>query len=594
MSILLIAFTLGSLFADGGALPLPVPTVISSSGGVLEMELGVEEYRFETEKAGFNTRAYCYPIGVCSVPGPTLVVRPGDHVSLKLVNMLDVGQARADVTNGPHLPDSTNLHIHGVHISSLQDQVLIEVEPQSNYTYEYDIEPDHQPGVFWYHPHLHGSVHLQLHGGMYGAFIVLPSQSATVPPELSVMKSSVALITHLQLTTMCSRRRLPADDLERRRLLPNNGPTMSHCLMSMLTGDTLDFGFTGETGEWMIANGVHEPTVVVAPDEWHVLNLINIQGHVLLELELEGCEMAVLAYDGTYLDAPREVTVAVLAQGARVDLAVKCPAGTHKLFSNKAAERDAELSNAPRYAGTEAILFLDASGPSTGASALPPALIAKPGYLADLRGQESDALIARKWKLAYGQEGAEVASWDQGVLDMDSFDGETYLVASDLGDILEWSIGPDFHPHHQHAYHVQLQEDIAGGLLGKAGDWRDTVASGVYTRVRVRVDKFCGPIPIHCHQTKHADDGMMGIWVVRDPQDPVCTAANAAWKDPGFTAPSADTPGAMGVGVLVAIILGAMSFLFWIIMTVLRGSLCWPFVTHAEAGVVQVIPTDDK
>ena len=53
--------------------------------------------------AAVQTRALCYN---GTVPGPTLRLRPGDELSVRLVNGLD---------------EPTNLHVHGLHVSPEDD-----------------------------------------------------------------------------------------------------------------------------------------------------------------------------------------------------------------------------------------------------------------------------------------------------------------------------------------------------------------------------------------------------------------------------------------------------------------------------------------
>jgi len=43
------------------------------------------------------------------------------------------------------------------------DDVFIKIEPGKNYTYTYMIDADQPPGLYWYHPHLHGSTHFQVY-----------------------------------------------------------------------------------------------------------------------------------------------------------------------------------------------------------------------------------------------------------------------------------------------------------------------------------------------------------------------------------------------------------------------------------------------
>lgn len=65
-----------------------------------------------------------------SVPGPTLHLRPGDVLKIKLVN---------------NLVRATNLHVHGLHVSPEWngDNVFVSVEPGGTFDYEYKLPADH-------------------------------------------------------------------------------------------------------------------------------------------------------------------------------------------------------------------------------------------------------------------------------------------------------------------------------------------------------------------------------------------------------------------------------------------------------------------
>ena len=84
----------------------------------------------------------------------------------------------------PHCFNGTNLHTHGLWVnpSGNGDNVLLSINPQTQFTYEYNIPSDHPSGTFWYHTHRHGSTALQVSSGMAGALIIrgnrLPTPTA--------------------------------------------------------------------------------------------------------------------------------------------------------------------------------------------------------------------------------------------------------------------------------------------------------------------------------------------------------------------------------------------------------------------------------
>lgn len=77
----------------------------------------------------------------------------------------------------------TNLHVHGFAVPPVapQDEVLMgcadpavgsPVCGEREITYHYQIPPDMPPGLYWYHPHMHGEVQAQMLAGLTGAIVV--------------------------------------------------------------------------------------------------------------------------------------------------------------------------------------------------------------------------------------------------------------------------------------------------------------------------------------------------------------------------------------------------------------------------------------
>lgn len=112
---------------------------------------------------------------------PTIEVTPGDTVRIRLNNKLPAdptcGDRKAPV-NVPHCFNGTNLHSHGLWVSPAgnSDNVLLSINPDVSFQYEYNIPEDHPSGTFWYHTHRHGSTALQVASGMAGALIIRGSR----------------------------------------------------------------------------------------------------------------------------------------------------------------------------------------------------------------------------------------------------------------------------------------------------------------------------------------------------------------------------------------------------------------------------------
>nr|ASV46858.1 multicopper oxidase [uncultured bacterium] len=107
--------------------------------------------------------------------GPVIKARAGDTLNITLDNKLPPDpNPGSDNPNIPHGFNITNLHFHGLHVSPAgnADNVNIAVGPGQRFHYEVKVPSDHPAGTYWYHPHKHGSVALQLGSGMAGALII--------------------------------------------------------------------------------------------------------------------------------------------------------------------------------------------------------------------------------------------------------------------------------------------------------------------------------------------------------------------------------------------------------------------------------------
>lgn len=186
-----------------GCTTLTFPSVIGSGvshASSWEVTLSVEEFRFRNSQLEFNTRAFCHG-GVCSVPGPTIVVVPGDKFTLHLVNNLGKNDDEEDnekdsfCANALCHANTTNMHTHGLHIDPTVDDVSIPVQPGASWTYKYEVPANHAPGTHWYHSHYHGSSSLQVMGGLVGALIVAPSGSENLPASISAADAFPMVVT---------------------------------------------------------------------------------------------------------------------------------------------------------------------------------------------------------------------------------------------------------------------------------------------------------------------------------------------------------------------------------------------------------------
>jgi hypothetical protein len=178
-----------------------MPVISSNSTTPISWTATIEirEHRHVNSRVGFTTRSYCYQ-NICSYPGPTISLKPGDNLTLTVVNNLGPeSSTHTHVHNTIHSPNTTNVHTHGLHISALVDNVFLSAAPGETLIYKYEIRSDHAPGLHWYHAHFHGSSTLQIMSGMVGALVIesVSGGVANIPESILRADAHVLVLTRL-------------------------------------------------------------------------------------------------------------------------------------------------------------------------------------------------------------------------------------------------------------------------------------------------------------------------------------------------------------------------------------------------------------
>ena len=161
------------------------PKDLFSRDGKLQVDLA---YRTRVDEGG-NT-LYCF-VTDDGAQSPTLHVHPGDRLVIHLKNEIPASSTPAAMGPMPSMAvsqwhkgdcaskamdaSSVNIHYHGTNVPPTchQDEVITTVV-NSGDTYDYDVHfpTDEPPGLYWYHPHIHGQSEAAVLGGASGAIIV--------------------------------------------------------------------------------------------------------------------------------------------------------------------------------------------------------------------------------------------------------------------------------------------------------------------------------------------------------------------------------------------------------------------------------------
>ena len=170
------------------------PPSLFSQNGALDVNFS---YQTTTDADGRTLFCFMTPAGQ---ENPTLHVRPGDHLRLKVTNNTPASAVSMTVPSpncgaSVMTASSMNVHYHGTNTSPTcgQDEV-IRTTVNSGETFQYDLKfpMDEPPGLYWYHPHVHGIAEAAVQGGASGAIIVEGLQH--IQPAVAGLRQRVLMI----------------------------------------------------------------------------------------------------------------------------------------------------------------------------------------------------------------------------------------------------------------------------------------------------------------------------------------------------------------------------------------------------------------
>lgn len=527
-----------------GAL-IAAPEDLRSVDGKLQAALSI----YNERTAGGATR-YCYRTAD-GHEAPTLRVHPGDLVVLNLENHLETLDSKHNEKGGPHHHPqgaagtdpctsgvmsaiSTNLHFHGMTMPAVchQDEVLkTSIQPgDAPFEYRFRVPDDEPPGLYWYHPHIHGFSSKEVTGGASGALIVEGLERAI--PEVAGLPEQVLVIRDPDL------------------LNPDAVPSTSEPVVPKPTldpdGDVANnnTGF-GKPARDLSVNFVPVPypeyppaRLVLKPQErqlWRVLNASAITYlHLSLLYDKIPQPLGVVAIDGSPVNqgdpaGPHVKTVdhLVIPPGSRAEFIIEGPpAGASGLLITRMVDTGQDGENVPN----RPLLAVEATdtAPET-QSRLP----AADGQLsAPTRPWVGSVTPVRVRKLYFSERRSDPNNPMSPTVFFITVDGEEPRVfdpANPLpnivvkqGDVEDWIIenrSLELHAFHIHQLHFQLREWF--GIQVNEPFLRDTVSVPFfenhmtrYPSVKVRMDfrdpNTVGTFLYHCHLLEHEDAGMMG------------------------------------------------------------------------------------
>ena len=205
-----------------------------------------------------------------SVPGPTLRVKQGSEVLVKVVNEGDL---------------ETTVHWHGLRVDNQYDGTLATQDPipvGSTFTYRLSF-PD--AGIYWYHPHIREDYGQEM--GLYGNIIVTPSDReywSSVNREFALTLDDILI--------------------EEGKVAPFNRTHPTYTAM-------------GRFGNTLLANGEIEPAIDVRQGEVVRLYLTNTANTRVFNIAIPGARMKLVGGDSGRYERETFVEQVLIAPSER-------------------------------------------------------------------------------------------------------------------------------------------------------------------------------------------------------------------------------------------------------------------------------------
>jgi FtsP/CotA-like multicopper oxidase with cupredoxin domain len=542
---------------------VPEPRNLYSEHGVLKVDLSIHNYR---ERDGSVRYCYLLPDGSES---PTLRLYPGELLILHLANDLTDTDASAAApgttahshmahspeapaadpcTSGAMTPVSTNLHFHGLTVPPVchQDDVLrTSVQPSdAPFEYRFQVPANEPPGLYWYHPHIHGFSSRQVLGGASGPMIIEGIERAA--PEVAGLPERLLVIRDQDLVN------------------PNAPPSKSEPVVPKMLidrdGDAANNGTGfGKPAKDLSINFVPVPypdyppaTIRMRPGERQLWRVLNACGVTYLNLAVvfghTSQRLGLVAIDGVPMNAPQGRSAPVtwvdhigVPPGARVEFIVDGPPiGVPALFVTRTVDTGQGGENDPNRALASILATADAPEPQSTLPAFsgplaPPALPwlgdvqpvrVRRFYFSEKLQDPKNPNSATDFYIT--EEGKTPAPFDPTAVAPN--------IVARQGDVEDWIIenrSTELHAFHIHQLHFMLVD--WSGMPVNELFLRDTVNVPYfrtqmlqYPSVRLRMDfrdpNTVGTFVYHCHLLEHEDGGMMGTIRV----EPASTPREAA------------------------------------------------------------------
>lgn len=547
-------FVIGSAAAGAAGLILvegcqnsvgPVPPI--GGGYTIEAKYGTTVFGDKT----LHTRTYNG-----AIPGPTLTAYPGQRFQVTVKNSLPpnppqpippsimvvpvnpmdmdamdnpkrfahgppVRSFAIDPMNNPNSFNTTNLHVHGVQViphlfdpvgTSDVSAMMIAIEPGKSFTYTFQVPADQPPGLYWYHPHHHGSTDVQVSGGMAGLLLV-PGAIDNVP-EIRAARDIHIAVQSLQVNPSATTPNLYELEYIAYQTPQNGGYNPRSKYMFLTSNGSLVNLIDFTTSKFGTSTAYPAPQMNAAPGEVLRLRILNGTNELLLPLQLQGFDVFIIGHDGVNLLAPQQAdqsgtNATYLATGGRLELLVRAPLtpGTYTL-------KALAITTAGQHPWPEIdVMQFNVSGAQVD-MAIPTTL---PTPTREYPLIADSEIVGPRTVAFDSEQSTSILPGFALTINGSVYDEMSIMFPLKIGTAEEWTITnsmPEGHPFHLHTNSFELRsvtDPINGTVTYSPPIICDTIwvpANGSAV-IRVRFKQWRGKDVFHCHKLAHEDQGMM-------------------------------------------------------------------------------------
>lgn len=524
-----------------------------------EKVVQLESRVIEKTLAGTKVRLRSYN---GTVPGPILKTRPGETLRVRVKNSLPPYDSKGwnGDHNVPHAFDTTNLHVHGLDVAphlfeplGTMDPLaqMIHIHPGATFDYAFTLPKDHPPGLYWYHPHHHGSTAVQAVSGMAGGIIVYGDIDEV--PEIKAARDIPLVMQDIGL--------FPSDDKNSPGVWEYN-PQQNAIWQTfggivtkydrktntaVPTKPPLNGGFT--TGDYalryFLLNGepffqeTHNPAsptsptpkqlpvtrIRVAQGEVVRFRMLNACSDNLMPMIVEGHDMHLLAMDGVNFQSVR--TIPAPTVGTNTEQVLLAPSNRAEFMiqaiSQPGIYRIVQLAQSQQFLESAPKVVAEIEVTSdTKKMRLPTTLPTQSRYYPLIKPED----VTTRRNLVFGGAFPAVANPVVGIdflINNMQYQEQAVPQIVKLGAVEEWTLqvlgshhgGTEGHPFHIHVNHFEVIS-LDGKPLPQGTTVQDSVWIPMKSTVvmRTRFKQFKGKAVYHCHILPHEDTGMMQNFLI--------------------------------------------------------------------------------